>query len=117
MTTTPTVDTALGWNPTTKQYMPQKAGFYQFFTTQWVLSTNGGTTVIKNDMGSLPDLTAANVIAVAAIGGSVGDYLTGSGISYMNGTTDFVRLWGFSGDGIYRIISSNVPIIRAYLMA
>ena len=118
ITTTPLIDLNQGWDPITKQYKPNKAGFYQFFTTQFIVTptSNAGHTVIRNDMGSLPNLSNADVVSVIAIGDVAGEYLTGTGIAFLNGTTDFVRLWAYAGDGIYRVISSSVPIMRAYLL-
>jgi hypothetical protein len=121
-TSTPNVDKFNGWNLTTHQYMPQKAGYYQFFTTQYY--GGAGTTgmshvLVKNDMGSLPDLTSANVVTVAGEGAppsTVGVYLSAAGITQLNGTSDFVRLWTWSSSGAYYPIASSVPIIRAYLL-
>ena len=120
ITATPQIDQFNGWNTTTKQYKPSTAGFYHFFTQQYFGSgmTNGGHVMVRNDTGSLPNLNAADVISVNAIavGGGVGDYLAASGIAYLNGTTDFVRLWAYSDQGQYYPISTNVPTIRAYLL-
>lgn len=121
ITAAPQIDAFNGWDPVTHKYTPQKAGYYAFQCSQYYGSTmtSAGHALIKNDTGSLPDLTSAFVVCVNALSGpvaTIGDYLQSNGSVFLNGTTDFVRLWAFASGGVYFPLSTGVPILRATLL-
>ena len=118
----PSIDTESAWNAGTHQYKPSKAGFYLFETSQSYggSETAAGNALIKNDPGSVaPDLSGAIVVATNNYAGSAGTAslaLNASGMTYMNGTTDFVRLWALAATGTYEILSPAVPVLQGYLL-
>lgn len=96
---TPIIDTQHGWNFTTRQFKPSIHAMYMF-SCQCNLTTDtpAGILLAKNDTGTL-DPTTADIVAENMIVGAAGDVVTAFGLSDLNGTTDFVRLWVFSNDG------------------
>jgi hypothetical protein len=95
-TSTPQVDISSGWVAATKQFTPKKAGTYLFEAVGWE-DTSGGIAIVKNDPGTLPSLQNSITVAVTLLATS--GWMQALGISVMNGTTDFVRLWAQSGSG------------------
>jgi hypothetical protein len=114
--TTPLLDTMHGFDPATKKYKPTKAGVYIFFTRSWNTGVAGGTNIslVKNDSGTFTGGQSDTVVAVAG-STAVANYLSASGITTMNGTSDFVRLWAYEGSGTFYNSGQN-PIITAWQM-
>ena len=114
----PIIDTMTGWNATTHQYMPKKAGMYFFECMQQWGSPEAGHALIRNDAGSLPNLSSADTISVVAFSGAStgGFWMASNGMAQLNGTTDFVRLWAYDASGTFKAISSSTPVIRAFLL-
>jgi len=117
-TQSPSVDTFVGWNATTHQYMPTRAGSYLFFARAYL---GGGSAILvgltKNDGGTGTIGNSTQFIVInenASAVGPVGGWIGGGGISVMNGTTDFVRFWVYSGDAI--LYGTNFPVLEAYLL-
>lgn len=119
-TTTPAIDTASGWNVTNQQYKPNLPGFYLFFIRAWMASgTAGGqygVALAKNDPGTFTNSTSVETISIITEPTStVGTWMTIGGVSHLNGTSDYVRLWGYSTPGtIYG--TGTIPFMNAYLM-
>jgi hypothetical protein len=116
-TGSPQIDTEGGWNPTTHRYTPTKAGFYLFFNNQFLLNNEtGGNFLIQNDAGSWLQ-NSQNYVSGMYMAGSASDtVLTNSGVVRMNGTTDFVRLWGLSSLGNFSQVSTTMPTITAFML-
>jgi len=111
----PTVDTLTGWNATTKQFRPTKAGVYQFSATVW----NGGTftvmQLVRNDQGNIV-AQASDIVAVGE-SASPGEYVNINNLAVMNGTTDFVRLWVYAAAASNNVwVGATPPALMAWLM-
>jgi hypothetical protein len=111
----PTLDSLTGWNGTTKQYTPTKAGFYLCECSQLITPGEGGHAVIKNDSGSW-NISANNVIQISAIAGGTNNWQSTTGVVNLNGTTDFVRHWNYMSTGTFQTPNANVPALRIYLL-
>ena len=114
---TPSIDTESAWNPASLRYQPNKAGVYQFLCRALIPAgaTTGGIAVVKNDPGTF---TAANPseTSVALQTEQAGSgWLTASGMTTMNGTSDYVRLWANCSDNTYHGTGAN-PSMAAWLM-
>jgi hypothetical protein len=109
---TPTVDTMSGWNPTTRQYTPNKQGYYLTFLTGW---TSGAATaysqaVLRNDQGSFNFTSSVQIVTIYDyVGQSVAGIFSASGVVWMNGTTDYLRHWSYAGSGIVGAPPAPVP--------
>jgi len=121
VTATPTVDTEHGWNSTTRQYMPNKAGIYLFevMVIAWAQAGyNMGFTLARNDTGTITN--SVDMVASWLGGGGASEvfYATASGTRRMNGTTDFVRLFGLAAGGTANsyIAPGQSPILKATLL-
>lgn len=118
---TPSVDTENGWNATTKQFQPTKAGTYLFVTNQFVpyTQTDGGHGLIFNDSG-VWNQNAQNFVTTfynqPNTGDAVGAAVQLTGLVHMNGTTDFVRLWANGSPRTFYQISSTMPSIVGWLL-
>lgn len=116
-TTTPTIDTETGWDPVTKKYQPKRAGNYLFFST----STDGqtqssGHAIVKNDSGTwLVDSQVTVTVAVVGAIIGLGVYYQSSGMVFLNGSTDFVRLWGLSSSATF-VPLGVMPAMEAWLL-
>lgn len=111
-TAQPQVDTQGAWDPTTKRYTPKKAGIY-LFTIRGLGSSTVGIVLTKNDTGVL-DLNSTPIIAEQFQ--TAGGAISTEGITPMNGTTDFVRMWGTSTDGALLVLGGGLPMFQAYLL-
>lgn len=116
---TPQVDTFLSWNPTTFKITPTKAGTYLWFIRAYLATAVGATGILmlRNDSGSVGTGVGDDFVCVSTIasGTSIQEWLGAGGISIMNGTTDFVRMFAYSGDGnVYG--TPATPMIDAYLL-
>jgi hypothetical protein len=120
-TSTPSIDTEAGWNATTHKYTPTKAGYYAFFTNSWLATAeqSAGHALLQNDNGTWSQnsqsYVTSDIIALNAAP-SIGLTLTAAGIVHLNGSTDFVRLWGVSSDGNFDQLSTTMPTITGFLL-
>ena len=116
---TPQVDTQSGWNNITHQYTPKTAGVYLFVVRGWINATANnyaGLMLAKNDGGSITGnemyVTVQDTYFVS--GGAA--YLSATGLSKMNGTTDFVRMFGIVVSGATYGGSGNNAVLEAWMM-
>jgi hypothetical protein len=115
--TTPQVDTTLGFDAATKKFRPTKAGVYNFMARALGGPNGIGIAICKNDDGALNDLVSDTITAISSVGivaGGPSNWMTAYGMTVMNGSTDYVRVFGFSGDGTFNGIGSN-PVFSAWL--
>jgi len=116
---TPSLDGFTGWNATTHVYKPTRAGVYDFFIRGYMTSPTGGWTAInllKNDQGTYNPNNLEQVCESQFGGAAATTILSCSGMSYMNGTTDFVRMWAYTSDPAGQFLVQNFPNIEAYLL-
>ena len=114
----PNVDTLLGWDSITKKYRPTKAGVYQFFARGYnVAATGEALAIVKNDSGAFGSANSDTILGIDSLftGSSQTGWLYATGMTIMNGTTDFVRVWAFSASGSWGSIGGNAAI-GAWLM-
>jgi len=114
-TANPTVDSLAGYDPITHKYKPTKAGVYQFMCRCYNGGAVFGFTLIKNDTGAFTGLNDNILILVDLGAASIGGWVTGTAITVMNGTTDYVRMFGYADNGIFYPIGGN-PVFTAWLM-
>lgn len=112
LTATPSVDVQNGWSPGTLRYTPTKAGYYQFQGRGRNTST-AGIAIVKNDPGTYTALSSDITVAISS--SSASGWLSVSGIAPMNGTTDYVRLWGYENTATFLAAGSN-NVLSAYLL-
>lgn len=109
----PLVDSSLGWDSVTKRFNPKKAGVYNFMC-RGIGQPTQGLALLKNDPGTFDNtLKTANVVAIAAETG--GGWMNITGMTLMNGTTDFVRVWGYSSTASWPSVGSSAAF-TAWLM-
>jgi hypothetical protein len=119
-TTTPAIDTMTGWDSITHRYIPKLPGMYSFFCMGYcnlTAGTYGSLALVKNDSGTFASASQDNV-AITSIGigtGSLTTWLDISGMRYMNGTTDFVRLWAQAGTSVQFGLNGQTPMIDIFL--
>ena len=111
ITATPQIDTLNGWDPPTKRYTPKKAGFYLFEVTVWE-GSNGGIALVKNDQGTF--VNDQNHPSLGIDSSNAAGYLQLFTTTTMNGTTDFVRLFGYSAGQFWG--APAPPLLSALLM-
>lgn len=93
------VDTLGGWNGTTKRYTPTVAGRYLMFSqVKFINLPNQNFTLsgIYKNAAAAADVESARIYNA---GGQTSDQESGIGvlITSMNGTSDFVELYGYAG--------------------
>ena len=107
----PVIDIQNAWNPATLRYTPNVAGIYQFQAR----SLNGGNTaglvIAKNDPGALSVTSSDTLVAISSMTGA--GWLSASGMTPMNGTTDYVRLFAYNASGTVLSAGANV-VLGAY---
>jgi hypothetical protein len=116
---TPTVDILAAWDSTTHKFMPNKAGYYLFFIYQGlqIPETGASHALLWNDAGTYQALSQYYVTYGGAAAATFDLVVPSSGMVHMNGTTDFVRLWAGSSDGIFwGIGGQGVPTMICFLM-
>jgi hypothetical protein len=100
-TGTPTIDIQNAWDASTKRLTPKKPGIYLFEIREYSTVGAGGTVAIelvRNDAGTNTSGALIAAQSITSVGGS-GGYLSASGVSALNGTTDYVRLWAYTSGG------------------
>lgn len=114
LNTTPAIDTQAAWNGSSLRLTPNKAGYYQFQARGINTGTAAGIAVVKNDPGTFTSLSSDITVAIATT--SATGWISLSGIAQMNGTTDYVRLWGYETTGHLPNAGSN-PVLAAFELA
>lgn len=112
LTATPFIDVQSAWNPATLRYTPKVAGYYQFQGR----SLNGGAAsaglaIVKNDPGSYSSLSTDITVTLASANAAA--TMSVVGITQMNGTSDYVRLWAYNASGSLLAAGSN-NVLAAY---
>lgn len=109
----PNIDTMSGWNATTKQWTPTKAGLYMVMIFGFAASANiaYSQAVLKNDQGVFNWSVPVQVVCLYDLvggGNSVASLFSAVGMVQMNGTTDFLRHWSYSASGtVYQPIVAS----------
>jgi hypothetical protein len=119
-TTSPQIDTQLAYDSISHKIMPTKPGVYLIEARGYGSTSGAGTfgaAVLKNDGGAVTGLTSDITIAlfVDTVTATTGQFFTVGGITVMNGTTDFLRLFGYATTGIFHNVGSN-PSLQLYLL-
>jgi hypothetical protein len=101
-TASPTINTggSAAWDAIQHKFTPQVAGYYfgMIFANYndpgplW-----SGAALVKNDTGTFGGVMIAGADTYSSVAGA--GWLTGSGMLYMNGTTDYLRYWRSSYSG------------------
>lgn len=117
-TTLPSVDTQTAYDATTKKITPKVAGNYMVFTKSYF---GGGQvdalhSMLRNDNGSWQPL-AQQTVTIDAFAGAAGDYLSSSGVAFMNGTTDFFRFWAGGTGNVLYTLGANIPVVEIWQMS
>jgi hypothetical protein len=116
-TASPSVDIYSGWDPATHKFKPLRAGFYEFFIIQYLSApgqTQASHSLQLNDPGTFGNSAVVVAAAgIAAAGQAV--VFNSSGIVHLNGSTDYVRLWGLGTDGNWFGPTAQ-PTILAYIL-
>jgi len=122
LTDAPQIDLDAGWNATTKKFTPKKAGYYAFSVRgipAFGAGGAGGIAVLKNDDGVF-DGAAGSDIIIAISQTVAGSYSSQSAVGFaqMNGTTDYVRYYGYCNPapGNFNAMGSN-PVFTALHLA
>ena len=110
-TSTPQVDTTLGWDSVTKKFTAKKAGVWMFDASLYQAG-EGGLAIVKNDPGTFGNGQNDNIISVVTNSG--GGYMDLSGMVIMNGTTDFIRLFGYSTAA--QFWGASTPALSGWIM-
>lgn len=90
----PQIDTGPGWDPVTYKYTPKKAGYYAF-SIRGAPGPSGAIALLKNDDGVFTNTVGSAEIVVTLAAATAFSWLSASGFAQMNGTTDYVRYWGY----------------------
>jgi len=106
-TATPNVDTQSAWAPGTWKLTPKVSGSYEFIARGFGSTTGQGLSIVKNDTGSFGNLQTDTVIG-AITSSSGGGWMYVTGITMMNGTSDFVRVFGFSSTGSWLHVGQSI---------
>lgn len=114
-TSTPAIDPMAAYDPVSHRFTPKKSGNYEFFVRGYDQSGLAGIAIIKNDVGSFSNVATDNVVGIQTISGTgTTSWMAASGITPMNGTTDFVRAWGYASSGVWNGAGSN-PAFSGWL--
>jgi hypothetical protein len=113
----PSIDTMAAWSATTHQFTPKKAGVYLFLCSLYcnlTINQAASMALVKNDTGSFVQTSQYNVLITSTqASGTFSTWIEASGMVRMNGTTDFVRLWGQLTQSL---LGGTTPNIQAFLM-
>lgn len=85
----PGTDPDHGWDSIQHKYTPIKPGIYMFEIRGYPI----GIALLKNDPGTFSNAPISSDIIVSISTQTGGGWQQSSGISLMNGTTDYVRMW------------------------
>lgn len=114
LTATPNVDLQTAWNPATLRYTPKVAGYYQFQGRSMNGSAaSAGLAIVKNDPGTYTSLSTDITVTVASANAAA--TMSVVGISQMNGSSDYVRLWAYNANGSLPGAGSN-NVFAAFLL-
>lgn len=114
-TAAPNVDTQSAWNASAFKLTPNVAGTYLIEVRS--ISPGGGAsamTIVKNDSGSFTSFSSSDIV-VGVSNVSANQWMTAVGVASMNGTTDFIRVWGFAAGGSIPAGGSS-PVYTAVLL-
>ena len=112
-TTTPQTDLQGAFDPVTKRYTPKKAGQYFFEARGHSSAANDGIVVVKNDTGTFSGLQTETVVGID--NAKLAGWLFVAGITPMNGTSDFVRMFVMTGSGTWANAGQNM-VFGGYLL-
>lgn len=111
----PLTDTFSGWDPVTHKYQPNRAGIYLFSGRSATIGTGGGgIALLKNDPGTFANALGSDLI-VGIASNATGGWATFNGVTQLNGSTDYVRMWAWAADSIYHNAGSNPVYIGTIL--
>lgn len=97
---------------TNYRFTPNVAGYYQISFTLDTGATSAGTTALSRvDKNGSPYLYGAYV----TMQGSVEGVSSGAGLVYMNGTTDYIELWGLVAGTTTKIKFGPATYMTGYL--
>lgn len=115
-TESPNIDPQQMWDPITKKMTPHVGGVYLWFVRAYLSTPAGANAVglLRNDGGTVNAAVEWVAIGDLGAGAAIGGWIQASGISIMNGTTDFVRTWIYSGDGNF--YGSTASFVEGYLL-
>lgn len=113
LTATPSVDLQSGWNPATLRYTPKTAGIYQFQGRSVNSANTAGLAIVKDDPGTYASLASDITVSIASA--TAAGWLSVSGLTPMNGTSDYVRLFAYNTAGSIIGAGSNI-VFGAYLL-
>jgi diadenosine tetraphosphatase ApaH/serine/threonine PP2A family protein phosphatase len=94
-TATPLTDLLSAWDPITHKYQPNRPGVYNFMFRS-APNGGGGLAIVKNDPGTFTDASFTSDIVVATASVTATSWINCSGLTQMNGSTDYVRAWAWS---------------------
>lgn len=112
----PLVDTQSGWDPATRRYTPKVAGNY--LVEIRAISPGGGNTavaIVKNDSGAFTGFSSSDIVIGVVNENISNSWMTAIGVAAMNGTTDFIRVWGFAFGGSFPPAGSS-PVFSAVML-
>jgi hypothetical protein len=93
----PLTDRLNGWDSVQHKYTPTLAGIYSVKLRGAPLG-GGGLAVLKNDPGTFTNLLTSDLVIGVSSSGA-GGWQNVDGLVQMNGTTDYIRAWGYSVSG------------------
>jgi hypothetical protein len=105
---TPQTDLLAGWDPVGHKYTPTKQGLYSCMLRGYASgSTGAGRAILKNDPSTFTGGGLGSDTVVGIASESIGGWLTATGLVPLNGSTDYVRAWGWDGGGSFPSGGSN----------
>lgn len=105
-TSSPSVDTQNAYDPASHKFTPKVAGIYNF-TLRGGVTAGGGIAIAMNDPGTFASVPSDTLVAAASLPSTNGWMQCGA-FQPMNGTTDFVRAWGWAATNPMASAGSNV---------
>jgi hypothetical protein len=108
---TPLIDTQTAWDSVQHKLTPKVAGMYGFNVRGSISGTDGAMAIVKNDPGTFTSLASSDIVVAASSG--IG-WNSVYGMSPMNGTSDYVRIWGRDTAGSLGAGGSN-PVFSAVI--
>jgi len=92
--TTESFDTANAFDMAAGRFTPQVAGYYQF---NFVLDMNQGSGGLFVDIRK--NNSRFSISSVTPVVGGIGAVCAGSALVFLNGTTDYVEVFGYQNSG------------------